>query len=531
MGRVLVAGMSWGTVSEERSVLAVVRTMTSAVRLLDVLAAFDGDPRVHVRFTLNEGSAFQHGAARFLDGLEARFVPWREAVRSRYDLAIAATSNGGLHRLRAPVLVMPHGAGHNRLVEAATGSRDIASGLAPRQLMHWGRVVPDVIALSHQEQLDRLRRSCPAAARRAVVTGDPSFDRMLASLPLRDVYRRALGVAADQRLLLLTSTWGEHSLFGRHVGQVARWMTELPLDAYRAALVLHPNVWTRHSGPQIEGWLAEALNAGLMLIRPEEGWRAALIAADAVLGDHGSVTYYGAALERPSLLGAFGDEEIDPRSPMADLGRAHPRLDLGGNLHDQLEELTATPLGRDALGKRGDALENLRDVMYGVLGIPKPPVAPRIRAVPVPEARRRDVTAMVVAGEAVGDRVALTRYPATVDREQLAEPLLLVTECEVDPRLRGSASMVVRTGRSPDPEQWTRDALHDADLAAAAIDGSRCFVRLRGGGTIIADGADVTVCAPVVLLRRLSGLPLEGKTRVSLGSRELLIGLTPPRHV
>jgi hypothetical protein len=94
-----------------------------------MLPVFDGDHRVRVSFTINPGSAFNVGLPRFLDDLQVRSLPWREAVRSRFDLVLAASANGRLHRLAGPVAIMPHGAGHNRVVESATGSTAAASSL------------------------------------------------------------------------------------------------------------------------------------------------------------------------------------------------------------------------------------------------------------------------------------------------------------------------------------------------------------------------------------------------------------------
>lgn len=507
------------------------RTLTSTTRLLDVLAAFDGDPRVQVAFTLNEGSVFGDDARRFLDDLNARTVPWREAVRERYDLAIAATSNGGLHRLRAPLVVLPHGAGHNRLVESATGRTDVASGLSARQLTHRGRVVPAMIALSHEEQLARLRRSCAPAAARAVVTGDPCFDRMMASLPLRDGYRRALGVDEVQRLMMVTSTWGARSLLGRHHRMIARWVAELPLDRYRVALVLHPNVWSRHGGPQIRAWLAEALDAGLILIPPHDGWRAALIAADYVMGDHGSVTYYAAALGRPVLLAAFGEEEVAPDSPMAALGTTHPRLDPARSLRAQLVNLAPTPLTRQALGMRGQAMANLRAALYGLLALPPPATPPRLRPIPLPEVQRREISALVVEGTISGDVIELARHPATVERDHLDDPHLLVTEHEVDRRLLNSASAFARRATLPRPGVWAERALADhpgATIAVSAIDRTRSFVRLRDGRTLVASGADATISASAIYLMLAMGRPPDGVVHVSTGTNEFRIDVTPP---
>ncbi|MFI7639906.1 hypothetical protein [Nonomuraea sp. NPDC049400] len=169
-----------------RTVLAVARTVTTAGRLLDMVPLFRSDRRLQVLFTVSGGSAFDDGVADYLREVQARTVTWAQAVDTPFDLAISASANGDLHRLQAPLLLVPHGAGHNRLLRSAEG----ISGLARRQLVHEGRVVPAAIALSHDEQLTRLARDCPEAVPRAVVTGDPVFDRMVANAERRDRYRR-----------------------------------------------------------------------------------------------------------------------------------------------------------------------------------------------------------------------------------------------------------------------------------------------------------------------------------------------------
>jgi hypothetical protein len=515
----------------------VARTIPSATRLLDVIPALDGDVRVQVVFTVNPGSAFGDGVAELLHDVGAKTIPWREARRRRFDLAIAATANGGLHRLRAPILLMPHGVGHNRLVRASTGSDDLPSGLAGSQLIHRGRVVPTAVALSHQEQADRLRRLCPPAAERAIVTGDPCFDRIVASLPARDRYRRALGVGHDQRLVVISSTWGERSLLGRNPTLLPRWVAGLPLDRYRLVLIRHPNVSGRHGSYEVERWLAEALNAGLALIPPQEGWRAALVAADWIIGDHGSVTYYGAALERPTLLAAFGADELDPASPLAAFGETRPRLDPARPLLDQLTEPSTEPPAQpplpEALGMRGRALANLRDTMYRLMRLDPPPVVPRLRAVPPARPETREVTAMLVEGRvASSGRVVLDRYPATVEGRDLADPHLLVDEMEVDRRLLESATVFVRREPPRDPAAWAREtfaAFPGAALAAAATGPGRCLVVTRQGAAVVAEGGDVALCASAFYVRYAAGLPIEGSVVVTAGPFEVRIDGTPPR--
>ncbi|MZD04412.1 hypothetical protein GTW43_04860, partial [Streptomyces sp. SID5785] len=169
-------------------------------------------------------------------------------------------------------------------------------GMSPEWLLaEDGTPVADALVLSHPEQDERLRGVCPEAAHTGIVAGDPCWDRLLAARPLRERYRRALGVPPGRRLVLLSSTWGPDALFGDGGDDVLpsllpRLTSELPLDAYRCAAVLHPNVWHGHGPGQVRAWLDRARRAGLALIDPLHGWRQALLAADAVIGDHGSVT-------------------------------------------------------------------------------------------------------------------------------------------------------------------------------------------------------------------------------------------------
>ncbi|GAA3352866.1 hypothetical protein [Saccharopolyspora gregorii] len=62
-----------------------------------------------------------------------------------------------------------------------------------------------------------------------------------------------------------------------------------------------------------------------MLVPPEFGWRATLIASDYLIGDHGSVTTYGAVLGIPTLLGSFPAREVAPGSLVDVVGSRAPR--------------------------------------------------------------------------------------------------------------------------------------------------------------------------------------------------------------
>ncbi len=78
-------------------------------------------------------------------------------------------------------------------------------------------------------------------------------------------------------------------------------LRELPYTEYRVAMILHPYIWAAHGEWQIKTWFKKELYAGLNIVPHEIGWEAAIIAADIVIGDYGSVTNYGASIGKPVL--------------------------------------------------------------------------------------------------------------------------------------------------------------------------------------------------------------------------------------
>ena len=318
----------WATRRTRRTVLVVVHTVTAGQRLLDAIRLLEGDIRVQTFFT-QAPDVFSNGVSEFLERLGGLVLPWSQAVQTGFDLALAA-GHGSLYDLQAPVVVLPHGAGHNKISSAAQRGRPVAQrgayGLSRQRLVRDGAVVPEAIVLAHHEELTRLGRECPEALPVAEVVGDPCFDRLTASLASRALYREALGVRARQRLVLVCSTWGPDSLLGHGWDTLERLVAELPGEEYRIAALLHPHVWNAHGDWQVRTWLAGLARAGLILVSPHGDWAGPVVAADLVVGDHGSVTLYGAMTGVPVLMGGRSDAPVDPGSPMAELMSFAPRL-------------------------------------------------------------------------------------------------------------------------------------------------------------------------------------------------------------
>ncbi|WP_030546455.1 hypothetical protein [Streptomyces albus] len=328
----------WATWRSTKRVLIVVHTVTTGQRLLEVARLLEGDPRVQIVFTMAP-DVFSNGVAEFLDGLKAVVLPWRQAVQTAFNLALAS-GHEGLHELHAPVVVLPHGAGHNKLIAGGRSARAVADrgvyGLSRQWLVRDGAVVPDTIVLAHREDLVRLGRHCPEALPVAEVVGDPCYDRIKASTPLRALYRTAMGVESRQRLVVVSSTWGPNSLMARSPRLIQRLVRELPRHDCRPALLLHPNAWNAHGEWQIRTWLADLRRAGLALVSQHADWTGVLVAADYIVSDHGSMALYGTATGVPVLMDGCPEADVDPGSPVAELSLFAHRINQSQPVRRQL---------------------------------------------------------------------------------------------------------------------------------------------------------------------------------------------------
>jgi hypothetical protein len=384
----------WSTRAPNATVLVVVDTVTSGQRLLEVARLFEADFRVQVVFTSPSGAVFANGVGEFLSGIGALVVPWRQAVDHVFTLAVAA-GHAGIHELHSPVVLLPHGAGFNKLVSAgqrgrAIGRRDVY-GLGTQRLMRDGVLIPAALVLAHEEERARLAAGCPEALSAAVVVGDPSYDRIVASLPQRYAYRDALGIAPGRKLVTVATTWGSSSLLGRAPQLPGRLVDELPRDEYQVIALAHPNAWFGHGRWQITAWLTDALRAGLGLVPPEADWRSVLVASDLVIGDHGSVSLYATAAGVPVVLATPLSADVDPASPMGELGTVAPRLSSRRSLSTQLARITADYRRDDyarvaarITSKPGRFAPTMRKLLYRYLHLDQPAGNPAIDPAPLP---------------------------------------------------------------------------------------------------------------------------------------------------
>jgi hypothetical protein len=383
-------------------------------------------------------------------------------------------------------------------------------GLSRRELTRWGGLlVPRVICLSADEQRQHLAGCCRRVLSRVRVLGDPAYALLRRSEVRRQSYRDKLGVGRGQRLVFLASTWTEWSLYRAHPDIATRLLAQLPADRYRVVLVQHPNIAAKDSEFEIDCRLKTAKAAGLTLLPPYDGgWRAALIAADIVVGDHGSVTFYGGAIGRPVLALRTGVVELAKSSPFRDFVEIAAELRPDGDLRAQVERAIDDyrpgqfdDVVRRVIGSGEDALEQLRSIIFELLGRPEPTRPIRFDAVPdpthTPPGRVTSYQVRVLTRRDDDGRLAeveLERVPTAVaDRPWQAAVEDVITMFEHDEvNLRGpERSEIVLNFDETDAEDamaWTEQAHADLPgvLMATATHGSNVVLRLGDGRTFSA---------------------------------------------
>lgn len=383
---------NWATFPTKRRVVIAVHTVAAAMRLKDLVGLLDEDPEIGLVFTAVP-DRLGDGVKELLRKWEVKRVPWDEAVGGDHDLAIGAS----LHRLgelgAKRTFAIAHGSGYNKRWPSWAWPRSDENrptyGLDRESLLDKaGRPVVDALNLSHIDQWETLQRQCPEATNAAMVGGDPSFDRLRVSLPSRQYYRDALGVRNGQVLVAVTSTWGQQSLLSRHPGLLARLLTELPAN-HRVILTTHPAVWFEHGPQRIRTLLRDVCSAGLDVVEAGEPWQGLLAAADYLIGDHTSVSVYGAASGLPLLLSHFAADDIDGQSVMAELAHLSPHLDDATPLADQLAKALDTREDQKKVGgARVSSVPDgsarvLRRKFYELLELDEPEGEPRVeRAAP-----------------------------------------------------------------------------------------------------------------------------------------------------
>jgi len=161
----------------------VARTTQSTVRVLEAAALFNSDSRVALTFAYDGSSRFGGLVPDLLRTAGIGYTPLKDISPTGFNLALTASESIDFARIKAPHVVIPHGIGFHRYVPSATSDGLRLSGLVSPSSAHCGDFW---MTVGHPAQREQLRAEYPEAADRCVVLGDLAFDRIVASIPLRD---------------------------------------------------------------------------------------------------------------------------------------------------------------------------------------------------------------------------------------------------------------------------------------------------------------------------------------------------------
>ncbi|WP_306457879.1 translation initiation factor 2 [Streptomyces sp. SA15] len=371
---------------------------------------------------------------------------------------------------------------------------------------------------------------------------------------------------------MLASTWGEESLLRRRPSLPAELAAVLPHDEYQLALVLHPNERVELGRFELEQRLAPARDAGLLLPDAYEEWAAVMIAADAVITDHGSAALYAAALDRPVLAAYDGGAELLPDSPMATLLNRVPPFAAPDpeNLED-LEDLedpggiaaairdhhhrpgTMRALTETVFAEHGHGLERLRAELYALIGVepPSAPVVPRLFPDPSPAPVTPHAFAVRIR-HGDGEFVHVTRHPAHFPPPTPAHHLAAEVGTAGVRHTQSAALLYRRTGPAGahssgtvhTAADWTVRVLADHPggrrTAAVIVSDIHCLVRPHSGpllsvrispcqepdGLTYADPAAVLSAVHATLTDERTD-PAPTSLTCAIGSRAFAVRLSP----
>lgn len=355
------------TFAFSKRVLLIVRSDSVLSRLDTLCQAIFSDTSIQCVFTVPEPiSPLDRGIDYAIAKLGGIVLPWSTALNLEFDLAIAVSPNGEIEKVRAPLIVMQHGPG--LIKEAARiDTLDMIQRLRTRENY------PSYIL----EPTDPREIGGPYSNINIKVVGDPVYDSMLASINQRPFFRSALH-CAGRKLVVISSTWGPDSLLCHYPNIISALISELPANDYRFALILHPYAWAAHGSWQIETWFKKEIDSGLSIIPHQQGWEATLLAANCLIGDHGSVTCYADALGLPTLVSGKSsvaqNKDAELNIALSEQARIMSRYSDAIDFCTSCKQLPDdhSVSSSSAIHNIGKAYSSIREICYEILGLPAP---------------------------------------------------------------------------------------------------------------------------------------------------------------
>lgn len=400
------------------------RTPVSGMRNNELSLAFAGDFRVKIVYVLCPGSAFEKDAQAWLVQNLKDYITEREAVAriaaERGPRLVVSTSEKIDFSLYhpAPVVVLGHGLGLHKMVFDPDIGQMRQSGVVEGRHLAKGHVT---VVVTHPDIKAQFLRACPEAAGHIVIGGDPSHDRIMASLCHRAEFRAKFGVEDHELLVGLTTSWNEGSLLHEWPDVVDTFLTRLPSSRFRVALMLHPHFWAVLSKKGIEKTLEPHISSGGLILVPPDEWHALMAAADAIVGDPSSPLLYAAMAGIPTAFGVYEEKSVAKGTLMDEAKDLLHHINRDRELRYEIDDLITqhdASLGERLrsrlIAKPGQALEGLRTLFYEEMGMDPPGLQLPMNRADMPTVPIFPVRAHRDFPTINGEVIQLDRYPDAV---------------------------------------------------------------------------------------------------------------------
>jgi len=221
----------------QKRVLLAVHTLLTMKYISRHLEILRGDDRL--AFSATQGAdLYSPGVTEALPGLGVPIVPFEEAVRQPWDLALFATHGGAVFLRGASSKVhIQHGLGAGKRVDGSNFTYG-------REWALWeGRPKYDIMLESSYATMRRAIRAVPELAGHIAVVGDLFCDDVLAGMPHRETFRAQLGIEPGQTAVLFMSTWGPHGLLPLRGAALLDAAQRLPAQ-YKGLVTMHNHLWS-----------------------------------------------------------------------------------------------------------------------------------------------------------------------------------------------------------------------------------------------------------------------------------------------
>ena len=361
--------------SKRRVLLGCSSTMM-AMFLRDVYDLLINDPRIDLYVTFPEEEDRPGGHEIIRKKLPVREISLKRANISNWDMVVVA--DYGFYSLTNPddypVVRIPHG-----ITGKILGGNEYQYG----KMMYNkdGRLGYTRIFEASDANRERIINAVPEVKDVVVTVGSMLADKALIHSHRRDEYREQFGFKADEQVVFVMSTWGEHSVFHRYGDALIDEMKELLSENYRFILSAHPIEYKpREDGKRVWGeYLRELTKEGFDYRDCSDDWPPYMAASDILLTDHTSLALFGAVLSKPAIYTDFPDELIVEGSYTWKFRELSPIFKEADQLRDCLERAAKSyptdrlkNLAGDITSYPGEAFERVSREIYELLGLPLP---------------------------------------------------------------------------------------------------------------------------------------------------------------